>query len=116
MFNNVPDRLTDQLRTAAVDFDREHFYWFAAAYLALFYLGKNFTDANTSDFLNLRKTTGGGIWWGYASRVLIIGETLFLLRSSPGFAEFCRRLSGRDLRSTYFELYAARMFFEGGYE
>jgi hypothetical protein len=116
MFDNVPERLTDYLRGAAVDFDREHFYYFAAAYLSLFYLGKNFTDEKTSDFLNLRKTIRGGIWWGHSGRVIIIGETLFLMRSAPGFSEFCRRLSGRDLRSTYFEIYAARMFFEGGYE
>ena len=25
-------------------------------------------------------------------------------------------MRGRDLRSTYYEMYAARMFFEGGYE
>jgi hypothetical protein len=46
----------------------------------------------------------------------LIGETLFLLRSMPGFAEFCRQMEARDLRSTYFEIYAARMFLEGGYE
>ena len=116
MFDNVPVHLTDYLRKASADFDRESFYYFAAAYVSLFYLKKNFTDARTSDFLNVRTTVRGGIWWGHSGRVIIIGETLFLMRSAPGFAEFCRRLSGRDLRSTYFEIYAARMFFEGGYE
>src|SRR5260370_32948508 len=116
MFDNVPEQLTDYLRDAAVDFDRESFYYFAAAYVSLFYLKKNFTDEKTSEFLNIRTTIRGGVWWGHSGRVIIIGETLFLMRSAPGFAEFCRRLSGRDLRSTYFEIYAARMFFEGGYE
>jgi hypothetical protein len=116
MFDNVPQQLTDYLRDASNDFDRESFYYFAAAYISVFYLRKNFTDENTSDFLNIRKTIRGGIWWGHSGRVIIIGETLFLMRSEPGFAEFCRRLSGRDLRSTYFEIYAARMFFENGYE
>ena len=51
MFENVSNRLTDYLRGAASDFDRESFYYFSAAYLALFYLGKNFTDPTTSDFL-----------------------------------------------------------------
>ncbi|MFH1345222.1 MAG: hypothetical protein ABIL01_29060 [Pseudomonadota bacterium] len=116
MFSNVPKHLTDYLRDAAADFDRESFYYFAAAYLSLYYLKKNFTDEKTSDFLNIRTTVRGGIWWGHSGRVIIIGETLFLMRSAPGFDEFCRRLCGRDLRSTYFEVYAARMFFEGGYE
>lgn len=116
MFDNVPERLTDYLRGAAADFDRESFYYFAAAYLGVFYLRKNFTIPETSDFLNIRRTSRGGIWYGHSGRVILIGEALFLMRSAPGFSEFCRRLQGRDLRSTYFEIYAARMFFEGGYE
>ena len=116
MLENVPQRLTDYLRGAASDFDRESFYYFAVAYVGLFYLGKNFTKPETSDFLDIQRTNRGGIWYGHVGRVLLIGETLFLMRSSPGFTEFCRRMRGRDLRSTYFEMYAARMFLEGGYE
>jgi hypothetical protein len=116
MFENVPQRLTDYLRGAASDFDRESFYYFAAAYVGLFYLGKNFTKPETSDFLDIQRTSRGGIWYGHVGRVLLIGETLFLMRSSPGFTEFRRRMRGRDLRATYFEMYAARMFLEGGYE
>jgi hypothetical protein len=116
MFENVPTRLTDYLRNAACDFDRESFYYFAAAYIGLFYLGKNFTKPEASDFLDLRGTSRGGIWYGYVGRVVLIGETLFLMRLSPGFSEFCRRMRGRELRSTYYEMYAARMFLEGGYE
>lgn len=116
MFDNVPDRLTSYLRRTAVDFDRESFYYFAAAIVALFYLRKNFTDPETSDFLNIRRTSRGGIWYGHSGRVILIGESLFLMRSCPGFFEICRRMRGRDLRSTYFEAYAARMFFEAGYE
>ncbi len=116
MFDNVPERLTEYLRGAVVDFDRESFYYFAAAFVSLFYLGKDFTNPKTSDFLNIRRSIRGGIWWGHSGRVIIIGETLFLMRSAPGFSEFCRRLSGRDVRSTYFEIYVARMFIEGGYE
>ncbi|MCP1833707.1 MULTISPECIES: hypothetical protein [Bradyrhizobium] len=116
MFDDVPKRLADYLRDAACDFDRESFYWFAAAYIGLFYLGKNLTKAETSDFLDLQRTSRGGIWHGYVGRVLLIGETLFLMRSCPGFSEFCRRMRGRDLRSTYYQMYAARMFLEGGYD
>jgi hypothetical protein len=116
MFENVPERLTNYLRGAVADFDKESFYYFAAAFVALFYLQKDLTRPETSDFLNIRRTSRGGIWFGHSGRVILIGETLFLMRSVPGFAEFCRRMSGRDLRSTYYEAYAARMFFEGGYE
>jgi hypothetical protein len=115
-FDNVPDRLTNYLRSAVADFDKESFYYFAAGTVALFYLRKNMTDPETSDFLNIRRTTRGGLWYGHSGRVILIGETLFLMRSTPGFPEFCRRMSGRDLRSTYFESYAARMFIEGGYQ
>lgn len=116
MFENIPERLTDYLRGAASDFDRESFYYFAAAFLGVFYLEKNFTKPEPSDFLDIQRTDRGGIWYGHVGRVILIGETLFLMRSSPGFSEFCRRMRGRDFRSTYFEMYAARMFFEGGYE
>jgi hypothetical protein len=116
MSEGVPKHLTEYLRGAASDFDRESFYYFAAAYLEMFYLGKNFTNSETSDFLDVRRTTRGGIWYGHVGRVLLIGDALFLMRLSPGFSEFCRRMRDRDLRSTYFEMYAARMFLEGGYE
>jgi hypothetical protein len=116
MFDNVPDKLTNYLRSAVVDFDRESFYYFAAATVALFYLHKSMVDPETSDFLNIRRTSRGGIWYGHSGRVILIGETLFLMRSTPGFPEFCRRMAVRDLRSTYFESYAARMFIEGGYQ
>lgn len=116
MFQNVPKRLTDYLINAACDFDRESFYWFAAVSVGLFYLGRNLTQPETGDFLNFQRTSRGGVWYGYVGRVVLIGETLFLMRSSPGFLELCRRMRGRDLRSTYYEMYAARMFLEGGYE
>jgi hypothetical protein len=101
---------------AATDFDKESFYYFAAATVALFYLRKDMTNPETGAFLNIRRTSRGGVWHGHSGRVILIGETLFLMRSAPGFPEFCRRMSGRDLRSTYFEFYAARMFVEGGYQ
>src|SRR3954447_11182593 len=85
MFDNIPDRLTDYLRHTAVDFDRESFYYFAAAIVSLFFLRMNFTDPGTSEFLNIRRTSRGGIWYGHSGRVILIGETLFLMRSSPGF-------------------------------
>jgi hypothetical protein len=116
MFENVPKRLSDYLRDAASDFDKESFYYFAAAFLAVFYIEKNLMNPETSDFLEIQRTSRGGLWYGHVGRVILIGETLFLMRSSRGFAEFCRRMRGRDLRSTYFEMYAARMFLEGGYE
>jgi hypothetical protein len=78
MYENVPDRLTNYLRSAAVDFDRESFYYFVAAYLGVFYLRKNFRNPETSNFLNIRRTSRGGIWYGHSGRVILIGETLFL--------------------------------------
>jgi hypothetical protein len=68
MFENVPERLTNYLRGAAVDFDRESFYWFTAAFLGVYYLRKNFTVPDKGGFLNLRRTSRGGIWYGYSGR------------------------------------------------
>jgi hypothetical protein len=77
MFENVPKRLTDYLTGTASDFDRESFYYFAAAFLGVFYLQKNLMKPETSDFLDIRRTSRGGIWYGHVGRVLLIGETLF---------------------------------------
>jgi len=74
MIENVPKRLTDYLRGTASDFDRKSFYYFAAAYLGLFYLGKNFAEPETSDFLDIQRTSRGGIWYGHVGRVLLIGS------------------------------------------
>jgi hypothetical protein len=44
-------------------------------------------------------------------------EAFFIWKPlAGGFPEFCRRLKDRDLRSAFFELYAAKFMFQGGYE
>src|SRR5260370_28685974 len=58
----------------------------------------------------VKRKPDGSVSYEYTVRILLIGETLFLLRSQPGFSEVCRRFSGRYFRSTFFELAAARMF------
>ena len=49
-------------------------------------------------------------------RILSVANALFELRNCSGFEELCRRLRMRDLRSTFFELYAAKLFFEDGFD
>lgn len=114
MFENIPDNLTDELIDALPDFDREPFYWFAASMVASFYLKRTLFEFKIPGSLELRLTQTG-FWWRHASRTLLIGETLFMLRSEPGFPEICRRLRSHDFRSAYFELYATRMFTEAGF-
>ena len=59
---------------------------------------------------------GSSLTYEYTVRLLSIGETLFLLRKTPGFSEQCRRWRGRDFRATFFELFAARLFLAGGFQ
>jgi len=91
MFENVPKRLTDYLRGAASDFDRESFYYFAAAFLGVFYLKKNFMDLETSAFLDIQRTSRGGIWYGHVGRV----PTLFPRGRRFVLRDYSRRSSAR---------------------
>ena len=48
--------------------------------------------------------------------MILRAETLFLLRSSPAFAELRKRLEKRALRSSFFEMLAAKQFLKAGFE
>ena len=53
----------------------------------------------------------------YPLRVILVGETLFLLRSCDGFEEMCRRLKEQnDFRSAFYELRAAKRMFQRGFD
>ncbi|HEX9904297.1 MAG TPA: hypothetical protein VGA77_04965 [Propylenella sp.] len=91
-------------------------YVLAAGFVAHEYLGKILLGPGGPQFLDYRTLADGSAWYGHSARLILVGSTIFVLRSSSGFSELCRRLKGRDFRSTFFELLAARLFLRGGFD
>jgi hypothetical protein len=97
--------------------DRNLLYLEAAGGVIAEYLHKNYFDKNTDPFLGAREVNAqGDIWYGFPLRVILIGETLFLLRNCKGFPEICHRLQTRGLRSAYYEMLAAKIFARAGFD
>jgi hypothetical protein len=82
------------------------------------YLGINVAAKDTHPFFDNKTIDANGtLWHGTVNRILHVAEYLFLLRSCPGFPEFCRRMrEGSDLRSQFLELQEATRFFKAGYQ
>jgi hypothetical protein len=120
MFENVPERLSDYIKQSPPSLwegSREKLYLLAASGVIAEYLQKNFFAPTNDPFiLQTKLNDAGDFWFGYSMRIILIGETLFAMRSSPGFSEFCRRLKSRDLRATFYEMLSAKMFFRNGFE
>jgi len=96
---------------------RENLYLEAAAGVIAEYLNINVFEEGNSPFLGKKQINNeGNIWYGFPLRIILIGETLFLLRNCKGFSEICRRLQTRDFRPTYYEMIAAKAFFRGGFD
>jgi hypothetical protein len=120
-FLNVPDKLMAFVRDHMLEYkrtgDRNLLYLEAAGGVIRQYLDRNVFGNGGDPFLTAAKINAqGGVWYGFPLRVILIGETLFLLRSCKGFHEICRRLKTRDLRSAYYEMLAAKVFFRAGFE
>lgn len=119
VFKNVPEKLEIFVRDHLLDStapDRSRLYLQAASAVIAQYLHKNAFESPPDKFLNHSTNNAGDVSYRYPLRIMQIGETLFCLRNEPGFGEFCRRMRGRDLRSSFFELYAAKCLQKGGYE
>jgi hypothetical protein len=116
MFQNVPEKLVRTLTRLPSQFrDKDVRYFAAATAIIVQYLQKIFSDSEktASAFLeqpHLQLEQQSQL------RILSVGMILFELRNCSGFVEMCRRLRGRDLRATFFELYAAHMFFCDGFD
>jgi len=117
MFGNVPEQLTDAIKSISEDERRFPLRYVIPAGLVIAnYLRRNPTGLGSDNFFDFEPNPDGSVSYEHTVRITMVGETLFLLRSQPGFPEFCRRFQGRDFRSTFFELFAARMFLRGGFE
>jgi hypothetical protein len=119
VFENIPDRLTESVKGLGeiINVNTDIRYIAAAGAVSAEYISKNFFGPNPDKFLNAQWTNAdGNQGYEYSTRILLIGETLFVLRSCPGFSEFCARLKERELRATFYELYGAKYFFRWGFE
>jgi hypothetical protein len=119
-FQNVPDRLTIFVRDHMQEFkktgDRNFLYLEAAEGVIREYLEINVFDPAADRFWGAETINPqGDLWYGHPLRVILVGESLFLLRSCKGFSEICRRLKTRNLRSAYYEMLAAKAFYRAGF-
>jgi hypothetical protein len=100
--------------------DRNLLYLEAAEGVIRQYLRTSAFDQkrHNGNYLDSRQiNTAGEISYVFPVRVLLLGESLFLLRSGDGFDEICQRLmEQRDLRSAFYETRAARRFFDAGFQ
>jgi hypothetical protein len=118
MFENVPTRLADAVQNMPDSLrDEGTRYTTAAAFVIAEYVNVQVIGPTMhTEYVDLKEDSTGAIWYGFGVRLTMIGETLFLLRSCPGFHELCRRLRERDFRSAFFETLSARLFFDAGFE
>jgi hypothetical protein len=117
VFENIPDRLTDTVRglSKIVDVEnRELVRYGAAMAVVAEYLGKIATRKWLGGFFQPGLIIPEDV--GHTLRLIHVGETLFSLRSTSGFAHLCRRLGRKRLRSAFFEMWAAKMLFKAGFE
>jgi hypothetical protein len=110
----VRDHMAEYKRTG----DRNLLYLEAAGGVIRQFLGIAVFSGRTDPYLDAKEIDKEkNISYVFPLRVLLFGETIFLLRSCDGFAEMCERLKEqRDLRSAFYELRAARMFFDAGFK
>jgi hypothetical protein len=119
-FDNVPDWLTEKVKRLAISLDprdRESVYLNAAGWVIAQYLGMDVTAADADQFFGPKPADENGfVPHATVNKVILVGDTIFGLRSSPGFREFCRRMTTRDLRPHFLELLQSKTFFKAGYE
>jgi len=98
-----PERLANAVSGLEpyVDLTTPTKYAFAAFGVIVEYLGMRSVDPDAERFFRSGQLNSlGGPWHGWVTRTLLVGETLFLLRSCYGFSTFCTRLKQqRDFKS-----------------
>jgi hypothetical protein len=113
-FDNIPERLTKAVKDIPPELRAKQIRYLApAGFVIAEYLHRKIMGPEAESFFDYKPNPDGSLSYQYTVRIMLVGETLFLLRSQPGFPEFRRRFEGRDFRSTFFELVAARMFLRG---
>src|SRR5262245_53874930 len=97
MFENIPQKLQRYVRKLGEKLgvpadDRKYAY--AALYVALEYIRLNLQDKEVANVLKI-PADGGALDFRHFFRLALLGESLFVLRSSEAFPELCRRLRER---------------------
>jgi hypothetical protein len=96
---------------------REALYIRSAIAVVAYYVNLDTPSGRGDSFLEIKPIPGTNIADPtYVLRLGLIAETLFLLRASDGFDEFCWRLRERDLRAAFYEAFAARLFFDAQFQ
>ena len=113
VFPNVPKMLEEAVRRPPnfVGEQPTFRYLWAANCVAWFYIGKSMDPGRGASIFGLNPADFDNNSAIDIAHIQAIGTILFELRLCSGFSEFCRRLSERDLQSTFFELLAARLFY-----
>lgn len=116
MFQNIPPWLEERVREIAPA-DKNEVYARASGWVISWYLRKDVSLPDEDEFFDHPGTDNSYVKWNdHINRIILIAETIFLLRNSPGFEEFRRRLVKRPLRAAFFEMLAAKQFFKRGFE
>ena len=119
MCENVPQWLVEKVRSIGSTVgaaNREQVYLDAAGWTIAQYLGFDVSKAAPDSIFENSANPHGTLSARTINRVILVGESLFLLRNCTGFAEFCRRLKTRDFRAALFELVSAKQFFRAGFD
>jgi hypothetical protein len=100
-FRNVPEKLLVFVRDYMSEYkrtgDRNLLYLEAAGGVIRQYLGVSVFTANVNRFFDARVVNDeGNLAFTYPLRVILIGESLFLLRSCKGFSEICMAEAARS--------------------
>jgi len=123
VFENVPNWLTEKVKGLGPIIDpanREQIYYATSVWTIAYYLRKNVQAEDVEVFFDPPGEEPvnefDALWHAHVNRVILVAETLFLLRSSPGFSELRKRLEERELRPSFFEMLAAKQFLKAGFE
>lgn len=123
-FGNVPDWLIEKVTAIADDGgpqDRRRIYYAAAGWTIAWYLRADIQAANADTFFEPPNKppidSNDTLWHDHVNRSISIAETLFVMRSMPGFEELRGRLEKKQpKRAAYFELLAAKQFLKHKFE
>ena len=116
MFQNIPQWLEDRVREIGPA-KKAEVYAKASGWVISWYLRKDVSLPDEDEFFDHPGNDNSLVKWNdHVNRIILIAETIFLLRNSSGFEEFRRRLTQRPLRAAFFEMLAAKQFFKNGFE
>jgi hypothetical protein len=122
LFEKVPEWLTDKVRglRSSPYQDRESIYFNAAGWTIAWYLQRDIRGEKDPFFEFPTQAgvveTNHPLWQAHVNRGILVAETLFLMRNSPGFEEQRKRMAERSIRPAFFEMLSAKQFLKNKFE